>query len=76
MRDAERQDVDAARAGGRLFLHHISFGIQPRMVRIRERLGYSSRLTKMLAGLRALVSVLLKPQSQRLSLEIDGRPRN
>ena len=43
------------------------------MVRIRERLGYSSRLTKMLAGLRAFVSVLLKPQSQRLSLEIDGR---
>ncbi len=73
LQNADTRTVDAARAGGRLFLHHVSFGIQPRMVRIRERLGYNSRLTKMLAGLRALVSVLLKPQSQRLSLDIDGR---
>jgi diacylglycerol kinase family enzyme len=72
LRDASEETVDAARVGGRLFLHHVSFGIQPRMVRIRERLGYSSRFTKMLAGLRAMFSVLLKPQSQRLSLELDG----
>lgn len=65
--------VDAARAGDRLFLHHISFGIQPRMVRIREKIGYSSRLTKMLAGARALLAVLFKAQSQRLLLNIDGR---
>lgn len=73
LRTAETRQVDAARAGGRLFLHHVSFGIQPRMSRIRERLGYTSRLTKMMAGLRALFSVLLKPQSQRLDLRIDGR---
>lgn len=69
---AEARPVDAARVGGRLFLHHISFGIQPRMVRIRERLGYSSRLTKMLAGLRAMASVLVRPQSLRLTLLVDG----
>lgn len=74
LKTAGIQNVDAARAGGRLFLHHVSFGIQPRMSRIRERLGYSSRLTKMLAGVRALFSVLLKPQSQRMSLMIDGKP--
>jgi diacylglycerol kinase family enzyme len=76
LRDASEETVDAARVGGRLFLHHVSFGIQPRMVRIRERLGYSSRLTKMLAGLRAMFSVLLKPQSQRLSLDLDGERRD
>lgn len=70
---AEVQSVDAARAGERLFLHHVSFGIQPRMVRIREKLGYTSRLTKMLAGARALLAVLFKAQSQRLLLDIDGR---
>lgn len=75
LRTAEARPVDAARVGGRLFLHHISFGIQPRMVRIREKLGYSSRLTKMLAGLRALASVLLRPQSQRLTLTLDGTRR-
>jgi diacylglycerol kinase family enzyme len=75
LESAEARDVDAARAGERLFLHHVSFGIQPRIVRIRERLGYNSRLTKMLAGLRALLSVLLRPKASRLRLEIDGRPR-
>ncbi len=65
--------IDAARAGDELFLHHVSFGIQPRMVRFREKLGYSSRLTKMLAGVRAMAAVLLKPQSQRLRLTLDGR---
>lgn len=75
LRSAEVTRVDAARVGGRLFLHHVSFGIQPRILRIRERLGYSSRLTKMLSGFRALVSVLLKPQSQRLTLTIDGARR-
>ncbi|WP_409756616.1 diacylglycerol/lipid kinase family protein [Aestuariivirga sp.] len=73
VKDAEPRAVDAARAGEQLFLHHVSFGIQPRIVRIRERLGYSSRLTKILASSRALVTVLLRPQSQRLTLAIDGR---
>jgi diacylglycerol kinase family enzyme len=73
LQSAQPRNVDAARAGNRLFLHHVSFGLQPRIVRIREKLGYSTRLTKILAGTRALFSVLLKPQSQRLSLEIDGR---
>lgn len=73
LQSAQPRMVDAARAGDRLFLHHVSFGLQPRIVRIREKLGYSSRLTKILAGARALFSVLLKPQSQRLSLAIDGR---
>lgn len=73
LQHADVKQVDAARAGDRLFLHHISFGIQPRMVRLREKLGYNSRLTKMLAGARALLGVLSKAQSLRLSLEIDGR---
>ena len=42
LKDASARNIDAARAGDRLFLHHVSFGIQPRMVKIRERLGYSS----------------------------------
>lgn len=72
LRDAEVTPVDAGRANGRLFLHHVSFGLQPRMVRLRERLGYSSRLTKILAATRATIAVLLNPRSQRLGLTIDG----
>ena len=74
LREAEVKQVVAARANGRLFLHHVSFGLQPRMVRIRERMGYSSRLTKMLAAARATFAVLLDPQAQRLGLRIDGEP--
>lgn len=72
LREAEPKRVDAGRAGGRIFLHHVSFGIQPRMVKIREKLGYSSRLTKMLAGLRAISAVLVNPRALRLWLDIGG----
>lgn len=75
MKDADVRQVDAARAGGRLFLHHVSFGLQPRLVKIREKLGYRSRLTKMLAGLRALAAVLIAPRALRLVLETGGAPR-
>jgi len=68
-----RHAIDVGRIGGRMFLHHVSIGIQPRMARIREKLGYSSRATKILAGARALLSVLLKPQSMRLRVTIGGR---
>jgi diacylglycerol kinase family enzyme len=73
LRNAERRAIDVGRIGDRIFLHHLSLGIQPRMVRIREKLGYSSRLTKMLAGARALISILFKPQSLRLHMDIDGK---
>lgn len=72
LQTAEVKIIDAARAGERLFLHHVSFGIQPRLVKMREKLGYSSRVTKMLAGLRAFAAVMLKPQFHRLKLEVDG----
>jgi len=72
LRDAEIRPVDAGRAGGRIFLHHVSFGLQPRIVKVREKLGYSSRLTKMLAGLRAVAAVLLSARSMRLWLALGG----
>jgi diacylglycerol kinase family enzyme len=73
LRGAEVKTVDAARANGRLFLHHVSFGLQPRMVRIREKLGYNSRLTKMLAAVRASIAVLRTRRALRLGLVIDGQ---
>ncbi len=73
LKTAERRSIDVARADGRIFLHHVSLGIQPRMVRIREKLGYSSRLTKILSSARAMLSVLFNPQNLRLDVDIDGR---
>ena len=71
---AETRNVDAARAGGRLFLHHVSFGIQPRMVADPRKAGLQLAPHQDAGGrCGRCISVLLKPQSQRLSLEIDGR---
>lgn len=75
LRIAETKDIDIGRCNGRVFLHHISLGLQPRMVRIRERLGYSSRYTKMLGSLRAFISVVFNPKSLRLGVTVDGYPR-
>ncbi len=35
----EAQAVDVGRVNGRAFLHQVSFGIQPRVVRIREKIA-------------------------------------
>jgi diacylglycerol kinase family enzyme len=69
-------DADLAEVDGRPFTHQISLGLQPRMVRLRERRGgYGSRLGKMLASALALRSVLKRPPGLDLVLEEDGRVR-
>lgn len=73
--NADTKDVDVGEVNGRLFLHQVSFGVQPKLVRLRERIGYNSKLTKMLSGLRALWAILKKPASLRFEAEIDGRMR-
>ena len=65
--------VDVGRVNGRVFLHQVSFGLQPRVVRIRERIGYNSRLTKMLSGTVAMLAVLSRPRPVRMVGEFDGR---
>jgi len=72
---SETAMVDVGEANGRVFLHQISFGLQPRMARLRERIGYSSRLTKMLAATRALIVLAARPKIVRVILQADGPPR-
>lgn len=68
--------VDAGRVNGKVFLHQVSFGLQPRVVRIREKIGYRSRLTKMLSGMVAIAAVVARPRPIKLSGEVDGQPVN
>ncbi len=75
LRTAETKAIDVGRANGRVFLHHVSFGLQPRMVKIREKLGYSSRYTKMLGSVRAFLSVMFNAKTLRLGVAIDGETR-
>jgi diacylglycerol kinase family enzyme len=68
------KEIDVGVVDGRVFLLHVSFGLQPRMAKLRERLGYRSRLTKMLASARALLTVVMVPKSVRVNVELDGQP--
>lgn len=67
--------VDVGVANERIFLHQVSFGLQPRMGRIRERIGYSSRFTKMLAGVRAFLLLAARPKLVRVIVDADGEVR-
>lgn len=53
--------VDIGVANGRHFVHHVTFGLHPRMIRVRERLNYASRLGKIVAALRAWWLVVRNP---------------
>ncbi len=72
----QRRDADLAMANGRPFIHQLSLGLQPRMVRLRERAGaYASKGGKILASARALGLVLRRPPSLDLVLVADGKER-
>jgi diacylglycerol kinase family enzyme len=71
----EVADIDLGSVNGRTFLRQISFGLQPKIVRMREKLGYRSRFTKMLSGLRALIGALADPSRLRILASVDGTLR-
>jgi diacylglycerol kinase family enzyme len=53
--------VDIATANDRAFVHQFGVGVHARLVRIRERMTYSSRIGKMLASLLAIGSAAMRP---------------
>lgn len=69
---ARRVSIDVGRVNGRVFLHHISIGLHPRMARIRERIGYGSRLSKIITSIRALILTIRRPPKLRLDAVLDG----
>ena len=66
--------IDVSFANERAFLHQVSFGLQPRMAKLRERIGYRSRLTKMLGSARAFLVLAMRPKLVRAELQLDGVP--
>ena len=64
--------VDFSEVNGRVFVHHLTLGLHPRMIRIRERMRYGSRWGKILANVQALFIAIRQPPRLRLDLVIDG----
>lgn len=60
--------VDIGTVNGRVFIHQVSLGIQPRMVELRKSIPYQSRLGKRVASVRAALLTLTSPPSFRVKL--------
>jgi diacylglycerol kinase family enzyme len=69
---AQPEQIDAGVANGRVFLHQVSFGLQPRMAKLREKLGYKSRAGKMMGAARALAVLALRAKTVRVNVSVDG----
>jgi diacylglycerol kinase family enzyme len=68
--DGKIVSVDMASANGRPFVHQFSVGLHARMVHLREKMEFGSRLGKMRASLRASWMTLRNPPRMRVDLTV------
>lgn len=62
--------VDVATANGRPFIHQFSIGMHARMVQLRSRFEYGSRIGKIWASVRAALGVLRRPPAIDITLDV------
>lgn len=62
--------VDIATANGRPFVHQFSIGMHARMVRLRDRMEFGSRLGKIRASARAAWATIDNPPAMDVTLAI------
>ncbi|HZG27845.1 Diacylglycerol kinase family enzyme [Ensifer adhaerens] len=65
--------ADIGDANGNPFVHQFSAGMHARMIRLREKIAYKSRIGKILANIRASFGVLLDPPAFDVAYTINGR---
>jgi diacylglycerol kinase family enzyme len=70
---ARRHRIDLGEVNGRLFTHHVSMGLQPRLVAMREKADYGSRIGKILATCRALLMVMFNPPRLIVRVTLEDR---
>jgi diacylglycerol kinase family enzyme len=62
--------VDVASANGYVFVHQFSIGMHAKMVDMRDKMEFASRLGKIRASAKAALATVLDPPSLKVSLEI------
>ncbi|CAN5544713.1 diacylglycerol kinase family lipid kinase [soil metagenome] len=67
--EADTRLVDAAEADGKMFLHQLSFGLQPKLIKLRQKMRYGSRIGKIMANFKAFSLAMKKPPVVRLSVK-------
>lgn len=65
-------DVDIATANGRPFVHQYSVGMHAKLVHLREKREFASRLGKIRASAQAAVDTVFNPPRIRVRLEMPG----
>lgn len=74
----EMRGVDIASANGKPFVHQYSVGIHTRLVRLREKMTYRSRLGKIAASLHAVLLAIRRPPRFRAEIRskrgLESRP--
>ena len=67
------RSVDLASANGKVFVHQFSIGLHAKLIRLRERHSFRSRLGKIWASTRAAFAAFINPPRLRVLVDIDGR---
>lgn len=67
--------VDIATADDVAFVHQYSIGMHAKMVSLRDKMEFGSRLGKMVASAKAAWRTVLNPPSLKVRLTVDGRSR-
>ncbi|THF52519.1 diacylglycerol/lipid kinase family protein [Allorhizobium terrae] len=73
---AEVQSVDIASVNGQPYVHQFSAGMHARMVRLRNRMNFASRLGKIRASASAALSVMFKPPHFEVDFDMKGDGRS
>ena len=68
--EGEVMPIDVASANGHPFIHQFSIGMHAKMVDLRDKMTFGSRLGKMRASMRASLATLLDPPSLKVLLKV------
>jgi len=68
----EKQHIDSGEVNGRIFVHHVTLGLHPRIVAGRERARYRSRLGKKLAWFKSWWKLIRQAPRMSLRLAVDS----
>lgn len=72
-RQCEVVNMDIGTMGDQVFLHQFTVGLHSRMVRLRNRMSYGSKFSKVWASLRALIVIVFHPSHLHVDLVIDQK---
>lgn len=71
--DGEPVKVDISEVNGRYFVHHVTLGLHARMILLRARMTYGSRLGKLWASVKAWWTAFRNPPDLDARIRADGK---